>query len=516
MLPATGSKHKDMTRKNKTQRRTPKKARRGLGWALLLPLLGTLAVVVLVWCINDYTLSLTVESEVMTVEHGEEFANTAVSAEVYGSILQKEPQAVPVITEGTVDTTCLGEYPITLRAEYDAKFLFFTKKLTASRSCTVKVVDTKKPMIHLVTDPSKHVMPGEAYVEEGFSARDICDGDLSARVESKIVGDEVIYSVADRSGNVTYAVRKIKYRDTVAPELSLQGNSYMFLKVGQPYEEPGYLAVDADEGEVADRVTVAGNVDANAVGVYELAYTVSDSYGNTSTAVRKICVTDAAEIPQIPIWDPENPGKPNGRVIYLTFDDGPSQHTERLLDILDQYNVKATFFVVNTGNMGVLKRMAAAGHTVAMHSSSHKYSKIYASADAFYEDLFSIQSTIYNHTGITSRILRFPGGTSNTISKKHCPGLMAQLSRELKAMGYRYFDWNVDSRDADDAKSVEEVYNNVIKGCGNREYAVVLQHDTMGFSVDAVELIIQWGLSNGYTFRALDMNSPRCEHSVSN
>ena len=93
---------------------------------------------------------------------------------------------------------------------------------------------------------------------------------------------------------------------------------------------------------------------------------------------------------------------------------------------------------------------------------------------------------------------------------------MTQLSRDLKAMGYRYFDWNVDSRDASDAKSMEEVYTNVIKGCSGKDFSVVLQHDTMGFSVDAVELIIQWGLSSGYTFLPLDASSPVCEHKALN
>jgi len=498
------------------------KKHKGLWWKIGLPvaaflLLAAMASILLVWHNNVYTLSMKMEGETeITIEHGKAYTDPGVAAQVRGSVLQKEQKDVEVTAEGTVDTSQVGVYEITYRAEYTAEFLFFKETLTASAKRTVRVVDTRAPIIRLETDPGKHVLPGAEYVEEGYKATDACDGDLTSQVKSKIVGREVIYSVEDSSGNIGYAVRRIKYRDEVAPELKLEGQTYMFLKKGTQYKEPGFAAIDADEGDMTAGVAVTGKVDHDATGEYELTYTVSDSYGNTSTAKRRVRVSDADNIPELPIWDPQNPGKSNGRVIYLTFDDGPSQHTERLLDILDQYGVKATFFVVNTGNMEILSRMKASGHTVAMHSATHRYDRIYASDAAFYEDMQKIQNIIYSHTGDVSRILRFPGGTSNTVSKKDCPGIMTRLSQDLKAMGYRYFDWNVDSRDASDAKSWEDVYTNVINGCSQKDFSVVLQHDTMEFSVDAVELIILWGLGNGYTFMPLDVNSPACEHGVSN
>lgn len=488
-----------------------------VGIALIAVILVAAIAVAVLWNINEYTVSLAVEGEAkILLECGDEFVPQPASATVYGSLLQKEGKQVDVTVEDNVDPSCPGIYEATYRVECDVEFLFFREKLLAEETRIVEVVDTREPIIRLKSDPSVHVLPGEAYVEEGYTAIDACDGDLTAAVESRVEGNEVIYSVTDAAGNTTFAVRRIKYRDTVAPELSLQGRHYMFLKVGQPYEEPGFSAVDADEGDVGALVSVTGTIDPDAVGLYELKYTVSDSYGNTSSVIRKVRVTDAADVPEIPMWDPQNPVSTNGRVIYLTFDDGPGPHTERLLDVLDLYGIKATFFVVNTGNMEILSRMAASGHTVAMHSATHRYDKIYASEAAYYDDLYKIQNTIYTHTGILPRILRFPGGTSNTVSTKHAPGLMTQLSRDLKAMGYRYFDWNVDSRDASDAKSMEEVYTNVIKGCSGKDFSVVLQHDTMGFSVDAVELIIQWGLSSGYTFLPLDASSPVCEHKALN
>ena len=204
------------------------------------------------------------------------------------------------------------------------------------------------------------------------------------------------------------------------------------------------------------------------------------------------------------------------KVIYLTFDDGPSENTPKLLKILDHYGVKATFFVVDTGYDGYITQIAEAGHTVAMHSASHKFHQIYKSEEAFFEDLHLIQSCIYECTGQFCTMLRFPGGSSNTVSRRYCRGIMTRLVQRIDEMGYHYFDWNVDSMDTAGAKSSEEVYRNVIAQIKGKDVAVVLQHDIYGFSVDAVPAIIQWGVRAGYTFKALDLNSPPCKQPVVN
>ena len=103
---------------------------------------------------------------------------------------------------------------------------------------------------------------------------------------------------------------------------------------------------------------------------------------------------------------------------------------------------------------------------------------------------------------------------ANLAGENHIPGLMGRLCGTMASIGYRWFDWNVDSKDAVGATSTEEVFQNVIDGIGNKEVAVVLQHDTTDFSVAAVEKIILWGLENGYTFRTLDTNSPSCQHGT--
>jgi peptidoglycan/xylan/chitin deacetylase (PgdA/CDA1 family) len=123
---------------------------------------------------------------------------------------------------------------------------------------------------------------------------------------------------------------------------------------------------------------------------------------------------------------------------------------------------------------------------------------------------------ITEQTGKRPKLLRFPGGSSNTISKKYCSRIMSVLTKAVSDQGYKYFDWNVSSGDAGGTTSTSEVYNNVISGIQSHDISVVLQHDIKLFSVNAVEDIIVWGLANGYTFLPLTESSPAIHHGVNN
>ena len=207
------------------------------------------------------------------------------------------------------------------------------------------------------------------------------------------------------------------------------------------------------------------------------------------------------------------------RIVAITFDDGPcSRTTNRLLDGLKERNVKATFFVTdgNSDYRYLLAKEAAAGHTVAIHSETHDYKYIYSSCDAYFEDLNRMSDIITEQTGKRPKLLRFPGGSSNTISKQYCFRIMSVLTKAVSDQGYKYFDWNVSSGDAGGTTSTSEVYNNVISGIQSHDISVVLQHDIKLFSVNAVEDIIVWGLANGYTFLPLTESSPAIHHGVNN
>ena len=203
---------------------------------------------------------------------------------------------------------------------------------------------------------------------------------------------------------------------------------------------------------------------------------------------------------------------PEVPTIYLTFDDGPGDYTARLLD------VKATFFVTleNPLKAELTGRAFKEGHAIGVHSACHDYEKIYANEAAFYQDFLLCEEMIRAQTGRYSTLFRFPGGSSNTISRHWCTGIMTRLATSMQEMGYRYFDWNVDSDDSGTAKEPEAVLRNVVMGCHGKTASIVLQHDIKSYSVTAVEDIIAFGKSEGFRFRPLDMSSPTMKHRIAN
>ena len=255
-------------------------------------------------------------------------------------------------------------------------------------------------------------------------------------------------------------------------------------------------------GNITDRVKISNNVDSDKVGKYTISYTVSDDLNNTTKLTRTVYVYE--KNPDVPIGD---------KVIYLTFDDGPSKYTEELLDILKKYNVKATFFVTSNGSDDTIKRAYEEGHSIGLHTYSHNYSKVYQSVDAYFNDLNKISSRVEKITGEKSKLIRFPGGSSNTVSKFN-PGIMTTLAKEVEVRGYKYFDWNVGSSDTSTSDS-SKIANNVIKSL-KKGSNIVLQHDTNYSSVKAVSEIIEYGLNNGYVFAPLDITSPSAHHTIAN
>ncbi len=294
-----------------------------------------------------------------------------------------------------------------------------------------------------------------------------------------------------------------------APELTLLGDDPFYI-TAQPtaFVDPGCTAQDDRDGDITARLSCTVNVDTFHAGEGSVTYTVEDSGGLTASAVRTVIVTEADTIETV---------VPEGKTIYLTFDDGPSANTERLLDILDSYGAKATFFVTacHPDYLDWIGEASRRGHSIGIHSASHDYQTIYQSEEAYFADLNQMQEIILEQTGLQTRLVRFPGGGSNTVSS-YTPGIMTQLAGDLRAMGYVYFDWNVSAADTAPDASYSAVIENVQDGARQHDASVVLQHDTNIFSVDAVEAILQWGIENGYTFRALDVTSPTAHHEIAN
>ena len=163
--------------------------------------------------------------------------------------------------------------------------------------------------------------------------------------------------------------------------------------------------------------------------------------------------------------------------VYLTFDDGPSTSTEAILDILKEYDVKATFFVVgktDERSVAAYRRIVEEGHTLAMHSYSHKYQEIYASKESFVTDLEQLQEYLYEITGVWPRFYRFPGGSSNTVSRVD----MKELIVCLNERDITYFDWNIASGDAVSGQLPKDtIVRNCLAHLDSQDECMVLMHD---------------------------------------
>ncbi|MBP3886307.1 MAG: polysaccharide deacetylase [Cellulosilyticum sp.] len=188
---------------------------------------------------------------------------------------------------------------------------------------------------------------------------------------------------------------------------------------------------------------------------------------------------------------------------YLTFDDGPSQNTIKILDFLKLNNIKATFFVIGKeGCDDIYKRIVDEGHTLAIHSNTHIYSDIYLSVYAFMKDITTLGDKLEKITGIRPTIMRFPGGSNNTVSYKYGgKQLMDKLVKEVTNKGYVYYDWNVDSSDAtSNNRSKEAIFNAVMNGVQGKDEAIILMHDAAakGSTVEALPEIVSGLRKKGY------------------
>lgn len=195
------------------------------------------------------------------------------------------------------------------------------------------------------------------------------------------------------------------------------------------------------------------------------------------------------------------------KTIYLTFDDGPSENTLEILDILDRYDIKATFFM--SGGSGertkeIMKEVAGRGHTLAVHSLSHNYNEVYESVEAFLEDFNNTYMSIYEATGVKPQLYRFPGGSINNYNRLISTQIIAEVTRR----GFVYHDWNVSGEDATKNATWTSIYNNVLNGIDTNttKRAVILLHDSADkhTTVTTVEDIIDALQADGYSFAALD------------
>lgn len=315
----------------------------------------------------------------------------------------------------------------------------------------------------------------------------------------------VTVAATDSDGHKTEGKSTLNLEeDTTGP--TIEGADDKELAQGDTMDfNEGVTIKDDMDPEPTLEVQGADKVDFATPGTYIVTYLAKDRSGNETKIERKI------KVKENPDW--------NEKVVYLTFDDGPSENTGEILDILKEKNAKATFFVTgnNQEHDDMIKRAFSEGHSIGLHTYTHDYATVYASEDAYFADLQKVSDLVESITGTKSMIIRFPGGSSNTVSAKYVKGLMTTLTKAVRDQGYQYFDWNCDSTDASGNNvPVEKLVSNATSCTAN--HVDILMHDTdaKDTTVQALPQIIDYYRSQGYTFKGLTVDSVAAHHGVNN
>lgn len=393
--------------------------------------------------------------------------------------------------DSNLDTNTIGTYSTSYLAKYKNKYYSITRYF--------EVVDTEKPIITANTEEVDiDYCTKKISTKLEYTATDNYDGDLTENITSKEVDEKIILTVTDSSNNTATKEIKINYKDKPKDIFKLIGDSKISIAQNSTYKEQGTKYTDGCGNKINKEIKTSGKVDTSTIGTYKITYEVD---GKSLT--RTITVYD--------------PSKPTGKkVIYLTFDDGPGYYTSKILKTLDKYNVKATFFVTNQfpSYQKYIKEEYEKGHSIAVHTLKHKYD-IYESYEAYIDDFNKMNEIIKEQTGSYTKLFRFPGGSSNTVSKNYKKGIMTELAKRMQDDGYVYFDWNVSSGDASGAGSTK-IANNVINGVKSCTNCIVLMHDIKSTTANALDTILESLTSKGYTFATLNENSPTAHHHINN
>lgn len=194
--------------------------------------------------------------------------------------------------------------------------------------------------------------------------------------------------------------------------------------------------------------------------------------------------------------------------VFLTFDDGPTEEvTPHILDILDKYNIKATFFVLGNRvkqNPDILKREYEAGHYIANHGYSHKYSSVYKSADTVLEEYNRTENAIRDALGndsYSSNLFRFPGGSHGGPYEK----VKKEARSKLNEYGIAYLDWSALTYDAEGAKTKDDILKNLKETINGWNNVVILMHDAADKKVtyETLEDVIKYLQEKGYAFKSI-------------
>ena len=457
----------------------------------LLLLIIILFIFVNSWCIytvlnthNRYSVELN-GSDNMKLSYNHEYEDEGFKVIINGEeVSLDELDSYDIISD--LDVNKLGTYQINYDITFKGKNYHFTR--------TIEVVDEEAPVVETNLDEvTLGYCNNELISNLEYTASDNFDGILTDKIEKNETDDKIILSVTDSNGNNTIKELKKIIGEKPNDKIVLNGRASLSVEIGGTYTEQGAYVTDGCGEKIEGEVVTSGSVDTNKVGKYTITYKLknNDNIKNTRTVtVYKETAKQAT-------------GK---GIIYLTFDDGPGAYTSKILNTLDKYNIKATFFVTNQfpSYKSMIGEEYKRGHSVGVHSLTHSYKwDFYYTVDAYWNDFNAMNSIIEQQTGHKANFLRFPGGTSNHVARVG----MSNIVNAVNAKGLRYYDWNVSVEDAGSCVSVSDkvtcVVNKFKNGLNPNRENIVLMHDIKWFTADGLEKMIQYGINNGYTFKAI-------------
>lgn len=356
----------------------------------------------------------------------------------------------------------------------------------------------------------------DEYIDEGYKSAFKCN--VESNYKNEVGTYEIIYS------NFFFKkIRTIIVYDDVKPNLKLKGDSVMEINLGEKFVEPGFEAEDEVDGDLTDKVEIINGLDEKTVGSYKITYTVKDKSGNSKKQTRTINVIDnlykneyEKEDNTLIGWytgNRQNNTRPreselinlknnniyylgkDEKVLYLTFDEGGNQtYLKEIVEILDEYNIKATFFLCKNyilNNKAFIKKMSDNGHSIGNHTVSHLSMPSLATSnkfDTFYNEIKENELILKDAIGrVPDKLFRYPMGEYSN-----------RTIKIMKTLGYKSVFWSVAYKDWDQDYPKSYAYNNMVNQIHNG--AVYLIHPKQVANYEALEDFIKYAIEEGYKF----------------
>lgn len=468
---------------------------------IVFGLLGIVSLVIGLYFLEEsFTDVVLIKGNVYNTTIYEEYVDPGIDLYHNNRLLSRESYTFE--TSDNIDTNKLGEYEIL----YDIKY--HLRKIQVKR--IVNVVDNVKPVITANLEKiERDYCTKKDKKELTYQVLDNYDGEIKDNILKEEIDDNLVLSVSDASGNIGSLTIPIDYGMKPSNFIKLKGSSTIYVGLNSSYKEQGADYFDGCGKKIDIPVKISGTVDTKKAGTYTINYEVEDGIKNT----RKVIVYKENESVIT--------GNGNGKILYLTFDDGPGPYTQKILNTLAKYNVKATFFVTYQRSarpyINLIKKEYDAGHAIGVHTYTHDDSwTMYKSVDAYVSDFNKMNDVIEKQIGHKVSIFRFPGGSSNTVSRRWSKGIVKKIANYMTSAGYKYFDWDVGSGDTDGSGSRTKIYNNVINGAKTCKTCIILMHDIKANTANELDHILSTLTSKGYRFGTLSMNSPTVHHKIAN